>query len=135
MPGGEAQANCKGEGEATRIMTNGDSNAQESMCHMNDFLARRGLPHTAATAEPQRRCPSCDASRVHRTVCRSFKERALKRLTQQRLFRCRACGWRGWGMPTPRRRTLVGVVNEGDADLRALDRVLNRVLTNEKRSD
>ncbi len=81
------------------------------------------------------RCPSCDGSRVHRTVCRSFTERALKRLTRRRLFRCRSCGWRGWGVPTLRRLNLVGVVNDRDADLRALDRELTRVLNHDKRSE
>jgi hypothetical protein len=44
-------------------------------------------------------CPKCPAGRLVRSHAHSIAERARKQLTAQRLFRCEACGWRGWLVP------------------------------------
>ena len=44
-------------------------------------------------------CPSCVASKVHRSHARNLRERIRRRRSAERLFRCDACGWRGWLMP------------------------------------
>ena len=44
-------------------------------------------------------CPSCISARVHRSRARNLIERVKRRMTAERLFRCEACGWRGWLMP------------------------------------
>jgi predicted RNA-binding Zn-ribbon protein involved in translation (DUF1610 family) len=43
-------------------------------------------------------CPSCGSERIHRSRTRSIWERSRKVLTSKRPYRCRACGWRGWGL-------------------------------------
>ena len=42
------------------------------------------------------RCPACSGSDVHRSRSRSLAERLKKSLTEERIFRCHRCGWRGW---------------------------------------
>jgi FlaA1/EpsC-like NDP-sugar epimerase len=44
-------------------------------------------------------CPECKDARVHRSRGRSISERVAREFTQQRLFKCDACGWRGWLLP------------------------------------
>ena len=44
-------------------------------------------------------CPSCISARVHRSHARNFVERMRRTMGPERLFRCDACGWRGWLMP------------------------------------
>jgi FlaA1/EpsC-like NDP-sugar epimerase len=44
-------------------------------------------------------CPSCISARVHRSHARSVLERMRRNISTERLFRCDACGWRGWLMP------------------------------------
>jgi FlaA1/EpsC-like NDP-sugar epimerase len=44
-------------------------------------------------------CPSCIAARVHRSHARNLVERMRRNMSRERLFRCDACGWRGWLMP------------------------------------
>jgi FlaA1/EpsC-like NDP-sugar epimerase len=44
-------------------------------------------------------CPSCISARVHRSHARNLVERMRRGMSPERLFRCDACGWRGWLMP------------------------------------
>jgi FlaA1/EpsC-like NDP-sugar epimerase len=44
-------------------------------------------------------CPSCISARVHRSHARNIVERMRRGMSPERLFRCDACGWRGWLMP------------------------------------
>ena len=44
-------------------------------------------------------CPKCPSGQLVRSRSHSMAERARKRLSAERLFRCDACGWRGWLMP------------------------------------
>ena len=44
-------------------------------------------------------CPSCISAKVHRSHARNVVERVRRSMTPERLFRCDACGWRGWLMP------------------------------------
>jgi hypothetical protein len=47
-------------------------------------------------------CPECGASNIRRSQYRSWLERLRKTFSERRPHRCRACGWRGWGLPTGR---------------------------------
>jgi hypothetical protein len=42
-------------------------------------------------------CPKCKSEDIHRSRSRSLWESWRKEITDNRLYRCRACGWRGWG--------------------------------------
>jgi hypothetical protein len=44
-------------------------------------------------------CPTCHASKLHRSKARSVPERVRRRFSSRRLYRCEACGWRGWLLP------------------------------------
>ncbi len=44
-------------------------------------------------------CPRCRSQEIHRSRTRSIWEGFRKELTGRRLYRCRACGCRGWGNP------------------------------------
>jgi nucleoside-diphosphate-sugar epimerase len=65
-------------------------------------------------------CPACHGSDVHRSRARSFAERLTKSISDERLFRCHGCGWRGWQVPNG---PVVGVAQPatGQPDLDALD--------------
>jgi hypothetical protein len=41
-------------------------------------------------------CPECRSQNLHRSRSRNKWEAWRKEITSKRLFRCRACGWRGW---------------------------------------
>lgn len=43
-------------------------------------------------------CPKCNSRKVHRSRARSRWEILRKSVTPKRVFRCHACGWRGWGV-------------------------------------
>jgi hypothetical protein len=45
-------------------------------------------------------CPKCHSNRVNRSRSKTFLERLRRQFTMKRLFRCEACGWRGWGVET-----------------------------------
>jgi FlaA1/EpsC-like NDP-sugar epimerase len=49
--------------------------------------------------EEEQPCPACHHGRAHRSRARSLAERIKKDFTAGRLFRCEACGWRGWLEP------------------------------------
>ena len=42
-------------------------------------------------------CRKCKSGAIHRSHTRTTWENLRKQCTAKRLFRCRACGWRGWG--------------------------------------
>ena len=65
-------------------------------------------------------CPKCKATPVHRSKSRTIIERAKRQFTAERLFRCDACGWRGWLIPLVR---LEGdpVMDDAGPDLATLD--------------
>ena len=44
-----------------------------------------------------RHCPRCKSEDIHRSRTKSMWERWRKEITAKRVYRCRACGWRGWG--------------------------------------
>lgn len=74
-------------------------------------------------------CPRCASPRVHRSRSRSWFERLRREFTQNRLFRCDACGWRGWGveLETPSSRqpiTKPPTVDVPAPDLAAMDESL-----------
>ena len=65
-------------------------------------------------------CPKCKAPRIARSRSRTWLERLRREISTERLFRCHACGWRGWLQPL----VSVEAVPAGDAtapDLAALD--------------
>ena len=43
-------------------------------------------------------CPKCNSIDVHRSRAKSAWESVRRDITGKRPFRCRACGWRGWGI-------------------------------------
>jgi len=53
-------------------------------------------PQTPLPLMASERCPSCGSFQMHRSHGRKIGERLRKHLTDKRLFRCEACGWRGW---------------------------------------
>jgi len=61
-------------------------------------IAEPAVPHVsnvvAAAAGPS--CPKCPSGRLVRSRSHSMADRLRKRFTAERLFRCEACGWRGW---------------------------------------
>jgi FlaA1/EpsC-like NDP-sugar epimerase len=65
-------------------------------------------------------CPQCHTARLHRSKSRTIYERVMRHRTAQRLFKCDACGWRGWLLP------LVSVpsdhIDAAAPDLHLLDR-------------
>src|SRR5690606_20887678 len=57
---------------------------------------------TAVSVEVAEPCPSCHEPRLHRSRARSLPERVRRNWSAKRLFRCDACGWRGWMLPMDR---------------------------------
>jgi predicted RNA-binding Zn-ribbon protein involved in translation (DUF1610 family) len=43
-------------------------------------------------------CPKCGSAHIHRSRAKSKWETLRKAVTGKRPYRCRACGWRGWGV-------------------------------------
>jgi hypothetical protein len=41
-------------------------------------------------------CPTCGSRPLTRSHARTIGEELRKRMSSRRLFRCQACGWRGW---------------------------------------
>jgi hypothetical protein len=70
-------------------------------------------------------CPACRGTDVHRSRTRSLAERLRKSMTHERLFRCHACGWRGWQLPQDVIVTGQAPQN-GQPDLAALDAASER---------
>ena len=74
------------------------------------------------------RCPACASFDIRRSRSQSAVERIWKRFTMQRLFRCMACGWRGWGEATPQRSPPLsaGDTPHGAPDLQGIDAALHK---------
>src|SRR5207248_2551319 len=66
-----------------------------------DTLSEDAVPvaTTATTSRANQRCPRCHAFALHRSHTRSIVERIRKEFSEQRLYRCDDCGWRGWAVP------------------------------------
>lgn len=45
-------------------------------------------------------CPTCQSDDIQRSRSRSWWEQWRKEITNKRPYRCRGCGWRGWGFDT-----------------------------------
>ncbi len=70
------------------------------------------------------KCPACGSVDIHRSRSASMAERGRKLLSGDRLHRCRACGWRGWGAATPHHHAAPATLDGWEAlevDLPALD--------------
>lgn len=61
---------------------------------------RRAVAALAAGGGRVDACPKCNSSRVRRSRVKTRFETVRKYLTFKRLYRCHACGWRGWGHET-----------------------------------
>ena len=44
------------------------------------------------------KCPKCQSREIHRSRTHNRWEIWRKAIMGKRPFRCRACGWRGWGV-------------------------------------
>jgi predicted RNA-binding Zn-ribbon protein involved in translation (DUF1610 family) len=69
------------------------------------------------------RCPSCGEATASRSRARNAIERFRKRRTDQRLYRCEPCGWRGWLLPLEFTRN-ESLDERASPDLRSLDQTL-----------
>jgi FlaA1/EpsC-like NDP-sugar epimerase len=69
-----------------------------------------GTPMPAAPVEQRREeavvhraadqpCPGCRSSTLYRSKAHSLPERVRRNFSDQRLYRCTSCGWRGWLLP------------------------------------
>ncbi len=72
-----------------------------------------------------RECPLCHSLDIHRSRTRSAIERVIVWVKARHLYRCRACGYRGW--ETKRRARPVGdmwIPTGTPPDLSQLDRIV-----------
>lgn len=79
-----------------------------------------------ATPSSHYQCRRCGSSKLHRSKARNLRERAFRRITSRRLFRCSDCGLRAWLEPVdavhPWQR------DDADAlDLEALDKTVRHL--------
>ena len=73
---------------------------QESVPSDVDAVEEQELAQAQAEGDAlYQYCPSCISARVHRSHSRNVVERMRRNMSAERLFRCDACGWRGWLMP------------------------------------
>ena len=69
-------------------------------------------------------CPACNSPEVHRSRSRSIAEKLKKAITEDRLFRCQKCGWRGWMTPLAHAASVpLDAKMAATPDLRSLDAV------------
>lgn len=63
---------------------------------------------------------------MNRSRAKGFFERLRRDFSQKRLFRCHACGWRGWGVETDRSFTAQEArrAEAPPPDVDAIDRAL-----------
>lgn len=102
-------------------------NAEEAAVHASTVS-----PEVSSGLEPgpEQACPRCHSERIHRSRARSIHERMKKEFTEQRLYRCRDCSWRGWLTPMqfPSEPALPQPVERPSApDLSSMDRTLRAV--------
>ena len=73
-------------------------------------------------------CPHCGSNRIRRSRSKGIVERLRRGLSQNRIFRCQACGWRGWGDKTehslPTQDAPLAEVPPPPPDVDAIDRAL-----------
>jgi hypothetical protein len=77
------------------------------------------LPSEPGSGDGQS-CPSCRSADAHRSRARNVFERRRKERTPRRLYRCDACGWRGWLIPIESGH-VVTIGGRATLDLGALD--------------
>jgi FlaA1/EpsC-like NDP-sugar epimerase/lipopolysaccharide/colanic/teichoic acid biosynthesis glycosyltransferase/predicted RNA-binding Zn-ribbon protein involved in translation (DUF1610 family) len=70
-------------------------------------------------------CPKCKEASLHRSKAKTFSERLTRRFSSRRMFRCGACGWRGWLEPLER-VSRAGLDPAAAPDLDALDTLTER---------
>jgi FlaA1/EpsC-like NDP-sugar epimerase len=80
-------------------------------------------PRTADAPSTEQPCPSCGAVTLYRSKARGLAEQMRRSVSQQRLFRCTTCDWRGWLLPL-QVSTQETVEPPVIPDLTALDAVL-----------
>ncbi len=84
-------------------------------------------------------CPACRSTDVCRSKAQSLTERVRRSLadatfmarSQKRLFRCRACGWRGWLVPME--RLSVAIPPEAAPKLSSLDTIVTESAARSRR--
>jgi FlaA1/EpsC-like NDP-sugar epimerase len=99
-------------GALEQIAVENDVNAV--MWAMRDLIPEYGMSGPPAAVTPpepapatadvipvltEQRCPECESANVHRSHARTLAERILRDWRKDRLYRCGACGWRGWLVP------------------------------------
>jgi FlaA1/EpsC-like NDP-sugar epimerase len=81
-------------------------------------------PDSIAAAEQETAaaqcCPECEVPGLHRSHARTLAERVRRDWGSQRLYRCHACGWRGWLAPLEF-GTAASVEVAAEPDLASLD--------------
>ncbi len=82
-------------------------------------------------------CPKCQSNRIHRSRTRTFVERLRRQFSARRLFRCEACGWRGWGIETESRegRPDQAAGEVAPPDFKALDTTLDEIVRRKDEDD
>jgi hypothetical protein len=60
---------------------------------------RRRVRSVAGIAFAVLKCPTCEATSLHRTHGRTLRERWRKAHSFERLYKCDHCAWRGWLLP------------------------------------
>jgi FlaA1/EpsC-like NDP-sugar epimerase len=71
-----------------------------------------------------RSCPICETGMIHRSHAKSMVERVKREFSSRRLYRCDACGWRGWLMPLQFAAGTSPIEAQPALDLRTLDAVV-----------
>jgi len=94
------------EGDQPRTLARLAAIVPELGCHMPASVsvhvetgADRVQESAAAPAMAAGKCPTCRSFSLQRSHARSIAERIKRNLTNERLHRCPACGWRGWLQP------------------------------------
>jgi hypothetical protein len=65
-------------------------------------------------------CPKCPSGRLVRSRSHSVADRLRKKFTDERLFRCESCAWRGW-LPPPNEGGAPPIAPPFTPDLSPLD--------------
>ncbi|HEX5475298.1 MAG TPA: nucleoside-diphosphate sugar epimerase/dehydratase [Vicinamibacterales bacterium] len=84
------------------------------------------VPAEAGDAQYQL-CPSCSGAHVRRSRTKGIVERVKREFSEERVFRCDACGWRGWLMPLVFSDAQAAEV-DGEPDLSVVDRSIGSLL-------
>ncbi|MGH9371856.1 MAG: polysaccharide biosynthesis protein, partial [Vicinamibacterales bacterium] len=94
------------EGDQSSTLARLAAIVPEFGCHAPAFppvhaqtAADRAQESAAAPAMAAGKCPTCQSFSLQRSHARSIAERIKRNLSNERLHRCTACGWRGWLQP------------------------------------